>query len=573
MDIISGEKIQLRCDYIIGTKRDLDFNPKLKKIEASRKLVIDHINKPLKINSLAKIFCYSHLLLRNDFIEKMKFIQGPFELYLHNSDFNFTKKNLNLFNELKNLTCIYTQNMDTIHPQVHPLPIGIANEMWPHGNLSIFNKYVDLVNMKDFEKTNEIFFNFSVSTNRSKRDLCKKVIESKNIPWIQNTKKQENYLKNLSSYKFAICPEGNGIDTHRFWECLYLKVIPICKKNKLTTYFESYFPIVILNDWNELDVSTLNYDNYNWNKYLKLNLYTIIQDSYTNDHRNDHRNDHIIDENSTNYNDPEHESIFDIVIPIGPNDNEKIINQIPYTKKNVIGYRNIYLICFDPSVKIDGCITINENIFPFSIDTVARLHGKSWRNGWYLQQLLKLYAGFVIPDILNTYLVIDSDTFFMKPVTFIQDNKCCYNYGKENHRPYFQHMTRLEPSLKRVEPDKSGICHHMIFETEKLDKLFKLVEQRYENKKFYEIFLEKVEKKFHTNGSGASEYEIYFNYLLTYHPNEITIRKLNWKNAKGLDHKVDYVSVHWHLGFSNLDERQKMIDESEKKRQNVVRLL
>jgi dTDP-4-amino-4,6-dideoxygalactose transaminase len=113
----------------------------------------------------------------------------------------------------------------------------------------------------------------------------------------------------------------------------------------------------------------------------------------------------------------------------------------------------------------------------------------------------------------------------------------------------------------------------MIFETEKLDKLFKMVEQRYENKKFYEIFLEKVEKKFHTNGSGASEYEIYFNYLLTYHRNEITIRKLNWKNAKALDHKVDYVSIHWHLGFSNLDERQKMIDDSEKKRQNVVRLL
>ena len=65
MDIISGEKIQLRCDYIIGTKRDLDFNPKLKKIEACRKLVIDHINKPLKINSLAKIFCYSHLLFIN----------------------------------------------------------------------------------------------------------------------------------------------------------------------------------------------------------------------------------------------------------------------------------------------------------------------------------------------------------------------------------------------------------------------------------------------------------------------------------------------------------------------------
>ena len=37
--------------------------------------------------------------------------------------------------------------------------------------------------------------------------------------------------------------------------------------------------------------------------------------------------------------------LFDIVICVGPNDNNIIENVLPYTKKNIIGYRNIYMKC------------------------------------------------------------------------------------------------------------------------------------------------------------------------------------------------------------------------------------
>ena len=89
-------------------------------------------------------------------------------------------------------------------------------------------------------------------------------------------------------------------------------------------------------------------------------------------------------------------NLFDIVIPIGPNDKSIIEQQIKYTKKNIIGYRNIYLISYDSSIKIDGCITINENMFPFNIETVAKYHGKLKRNGWYLQQ-------FILNKIINKF--------------------------------------------------------------------------------------------------------------------------------------------------------------------------
>jgi len=239
--------------------------------------------------------------------------------------------------------------------------------------------------------------------------------------------------------------------------------------------------------------------------------------------------------------------LFDIVIPVGPNDIPVIEKQIKYTKKNIIDYRNIYLICCDPSIIIDGCITISEDIFPFTMKTVAEHHGKLKRNGWYLQQLLKLYAGKIIPDILDKYLVIDSDTFFLKPTTFVENDKCLYNYGREYHKQYFVHMNKLDKDFIKIDKNKSGICHHMIFETKYINEIISRVEENH-NDLFYNVFLKTVTKKDYYL-SGASEYELYFNYMLKYNPDKIQIRKLSWKNTNKVEINCnyDYISYHWYM--------------------------
>ena len=248
-------------------------------------------------------------------------------------------------------------------------------------------------------------------------------------------------------------------------------------------------------------------------------------------------------------NEKKRENIFfDIVITLGPNDIDIIKKQIEYTKKNIIGYRNIYIISYNKNFNVEGCITISEDIFPFSLETVSKYHGKLNRNGWYLQQLLKLYAGFIISDILDKYLVIDSDTFFIKETEFYQNEKCIYNYSYEYHEPYFIHMQKLHPELIKIDKFKSGICHHMIFETKYIKELFDMVEN-YHKDFFYNIFLKNV-IEYEYQGSGASEYEIYFNYMLNHYFNEIIIRPLNWKNSNNLDElnsDYDYISYHYFI--------------------------
>lgn len=239
-------------------------------------------------------------------------------------------------------------------------------------------------------------------------------------------------------------------------------------------------------------------------------------------------------------------SHFDIVVPIGPKDVSLANMMLEYTKTNVLGYRNIYLVSYDPEFSHENCITVNENKFPFTIKDVVKYHGKRERNGWYLQQLLKLYAGTVIDKILDTYLVIDSDTFFLKPTVFIENGLPLYNPGTKYHEPYFKHMNKMHPSLRRVNKKYSGISHHMLFQKEKINHLFRLVEEYHgSEKQFWEIFLENITV---FDESGASEYEIYFNYIQLYHENDFKIRKLSWINTPffiKLD--FDYISCHHYL--------------------------
>ena len=338
----------------------------------------------------------------------------------------------------------------------------------------------------------------------------------------------------------------------------------------VTTHATTLNKILETHNLNSVDLLSIDTSGYEYEVLKGLNLIKhhptyifieIIEQLKENIFNLLIKNNYKLVENITNYNkidnphwDGSHndylfkyDSLFDIVIPCGPNDKNKLNSIIEYTKKNIIGYRNIYIITHNINIIQDDCIIIDENIFPFNLKTISIYLGKNERIGWYLQQLLKLYASFVIPNILNNYLVIDCDTYFLKPTSFFSNSLPLYNFSNENHTPYFEHMYKLHPTLKKTNLNKSGICHHMIFQKNIINNLFILVEKLHK-KKFYEIFLESINKK-DILGSGASEYEIYFNYLQIYHNNKFIIRELYWTNSKNLllENNFDYISCHWYL--------------------------
>jgi hypothetical protein len=261
--VISGERIQALCDFYIGTHDQIHANPVFRKdIQKKHK----YIHEPIDFTgdtSIQSIFCFTDILHSHfdALVCALQTIDTPFYLYFHNSDCGFNPQHTSLLSIIPNIQKIFTQNLETEPTdKLKPLPIGIANSMYAHGDLYCWGKILRTTPCK---KTGKVYSQFSIDTNVMKRKKCLDIITSKGLV-TQSSCAYMDYLELLRTFEFAICPEGNGIDTHRFWECLYLKTVPICLKNHLTEYVSYFFPVVLLDSWEDLDVTQLVYDGPSW---------------------------------------------------------------------------------------------------------------------------------------------------------------------------------------------------------------------------------------------------------------------------------------------------------------------
>ena len=239
--------------------------------------------------------------------------------------------------------------------------------------------------------------------------------------------------------------------------------------------------------------------------------------------------------------------VFDIVVCHGPNDDEVLNHNIKHNKKNIVGHRNFYVITHDKNLKRDDCIVIWEGIFPFKLSDIKNMITSSNnRYGWYLQQLLKLYISFIVPDVAEYYLTIDCDTMFLKETYFFSENKPIYTLGTEYHKPYFEWMNKLDNNLKKNHKF-SGISHHMMYSKKILQEMIKNIENKH-NEKFWKIYINFITPE-NYNLSGAAENELYFTYIVTYHANSFLTRFLRWTNTNRLliNSNYDFISWHWYL--------------------------
>jgi hypothetical protein len=101
---------------------------------------------------------------------------------------------------------------------------------------------------------NLVYLNFDVNTD-TERNLIKNLFNNKT--WVTHGKLDKtfkgrvNFLTECKDHYYVVCPRGNGIDTHRIWETLYVGSIPIVKLEKGLEQFTD-LPILFINDWNEV---------------------------------------------------------------------------------------------------------------------------------------------------------------------------------------------------------------------------------------------------------------------------------------------------------------------------------
>lgn len=201
------------------------------------------------------------MLQRFLFNNTFSHILHPFVLITHNSDASVPPQEFKWVLDDRRILAWFTQNPNMTHEKLFPVPIGMANARWRHGNVTAF-KHAFRTYRKPFnERTTLLYVNFQVETNKEARSRALKW--ALKLPNVKQKKivSVETYLRELGNSKFVLSPPGNGLDCHRTWEALLLGAVPIVLRSPLNSLFYNQ-SVLIVDDWNQLTIDYLRSLDY-----------------------------------------------------------------------------------------------------------------------------------------------------------------------------------------------------------------------------------------------------------------------------------------------------------------------
>lgn len=181
-------------------------------------------------------------------------ISAPYVLVTHNSDHHIPGPCKAYLADEK-LLAWFGQNKEENHPKLHPIPIGIANRCWDHGNIDRMKELQKQI--PNVQRTILLYLNFAEGTFPTERNQVRDLFRKKNYCVAAKGKSQTDYLLDLARSKFVLSPRGNGLDCHRTWEALLMGAIPIVRSSPLDPLFEG-LPVLIIQDWKEITEDFLN---------------------------------------------------------------------------------------------------------------------------------------------------------------------------------------------------------------------------------------------------------------------------------------------------------------------------
>jgi hypothetical protein len=206
----------------------------------------------------------------------------------------------------------YAQNGLGNHPKLEIIPEGLQPSFGSKGGdvgyeIAIVKEQLLNDLSDDIPPKNLVYANFAVATNPRFRENIKNIcINSHFIDWdetvnfsdysLYNNFESLNYFyKKILNYQSVVCPIGNGIDTHRVYETLYLNRIPITFNRLIYEKLYHNYPVVLLDNPEELNDENLiisriksaknkifdeNMLYYDYWKNVILNDYNFMKQQY-----------------------------------------------------------------------------------------------------------------------------------------------------------------------------------------------------------------------------------------------------------------------------------------------------
>lgn len=236
---------------------------------------------PNTIDDGDTVYCDTHQILNfKDILNQKKNLT----LITHNSDHYLCDGGPHNSNGISvdEFSCYskwYGQNSYSNKENIFPLPIGFENRRWEQ-SFGPKTEWLNQVSQEEIKPSSLIYLNCNRNTNIKERQNCYDFANQTNFITVDDPNlRYIEYLRRIKEHKFILSPRGNGLDCHRTWEVLFMKRVPVIKREgQLETLYKN-MPVLFVDNWedlNKLDLEAI-YDNcsFDQQEYLYFDFWRI----------------------------------------------------------------------------------------------------------------------------------------------------------------------------------------------------------------------------------------------------------------------------------------------------------
>tara|TARA_Y100001963_G_scaffold120034_1_gene167598 strand:+ start:186 stop:1118 length:933 start_codon:yes stop_codon:yes gene_type:complete len=289
MELIEGVALSELCDYSFGDQSgqwgniytsfmkdanflNVEFATKVFEIKKERDymtLFIDNIRlykreiaevKPEDKKYIDSLMITSDLLDLCGNFPQMKFIiftnleDTPIDSFIHT---------LIPYNVL----CICAVNAIEHGGKVVPAPYGVQRRM---SRLDTRIEQLKNAMGKDLDPPLQFYINHNDNSHPERKGLKDffrnwATVEDQRVDYT-------NFLLNLARHKFVLSPRGNAIDCHRNWEVLYMRRVPVMKRDPYLEELFKDYPVLFVDKYTDINQDLLLENEHLFKQAQKMDL-------------------------------------------------------------------------------------------------------------------------------------------------------------------------------------------------------------------------------------------------------------------------------------------------------------
>ena len=190
-----------------------------------------------------------------------------------------------------NVLCISAVNAIEHGGKVIPAPYGVQRDMFPRDNRIDQLENAMTANI-DPSISKLLYVNHNDSSH-SERVGLKGMFRDED--WSNVDEQRVNYyhfLLNLANHKFILCPRGNAIDCHRNWEVLYMRRVPVMKRDEYLEVLFKDYPVLFVDKYSDITKDLLLENEHLFQQAREMDLTRLTLRGFFDNIINEYAHEH-----------------------------------------------------------------------------------------------------------------------------------------------------------------------------------------------------------------------------------------------------------------------------------------